>query len=403
MRVTVLPSKAKGTVSAPPSKSMAHRLLIAGALSAGSCIENVAFSQDVLATLDCLEALGAMVTREANRVCIGGLNPYTIPAGTVLPCRESGSTLRFLIPLCLLSGTPVTFTGAGRLLERPLTVYEDLCKDRGFLFQKTDDSLTVCGTLTAGDYRIPGDISSQFITGLLLALSLVKGESRLHITGTFESASYVELTLNALSRFGVTVRREENTYFITGIQSYHPIKLAVEGDCSNAAFLEGFNLLGGDVKVNNLSPKTAQGDWVYRDMYKKLRCGCRCFDLSDCPDLGPVMFALAAACGGATFTGTVRLRLKESDRIEAMTTELKKFGVTSLVDADTVEILPCDLSTPQEILGGHNDHRVVMALSLLCSITGGTIEGAEAVTKSYPDYFDVIQSLGIEMKYYDIV
>ena len=401
MRVTIYPSTAKGCAVAPPSKSMAHRLLIAGAFSERSCIENVAYSQDILATLDCLEALGAAVKREENRIHIGGLDPYAIPSGTVLPCRESGSTLRFLIPLCLLSGRPVTFTGAKRLFERPLTVYEDLCKQQGFLFEKSEDSLTVCGTLTAGDYAMPGDVSSQFITGMLFALSLLKGESRLQITGAFESASYIELTVQALSAFSVTVFKENNTYSVTGNQRYLAREIAVEGDYSNAAYLEGLNLLGGDVKVNGLSPETAQGDKVYRDFFENLKQGHRHFDLSDCPDLGPVVFALAAAYGGAVFTGIARLRMKESDRVNAMVTELSKFGVTAVVDENRVEILSGDLAAPQEMLCGHNDHRVVMALSLLCSITGGTIDGAEAVTKSYPNYFQVIQALGIEMNCYD--
>lgn len=402
MKVTILPSKAKGTVKAPPSKSMAHRMLIAGALSKESVIENVAFSEDIQATLDCLKALGATVVYEESRVRLGGLDPYQVPDSVQLCCRESGSTLRFLIPLCLLCGKPITFVGAKRLLERPLSVYEQLCQEHGLLFRKTEESLIVCGQLTAGNYTVPGDVSSQFITGLLFALSLVKGESRLEIAGRFESESYVNLTVSALQAYGVAVQRDENTYMIRGKQTYHSSTATVEGDFSNAAFLEGFNLLDGDVKVTGLTDESAQGDRVYRGFYRELNAGIPRFDLTDCPDLGPVMFALAALCGGAMFTGIARLRIKESDRVAAMTEELAKFGVKSLVSIDSVTIRPGVLTPPKEVLSGHNDHRIVMALCLLCSVTGGTIEGAEAVAKSYPDYFDAIHSLGIEMKYDDV-
>lgn len=401
MKVTIYPSQARGTVTAPPSKSMAHRLLIAGALSSGSCVKNVAYSQDVLATLDCLGTLGATVRRKGDTIYTGGLNLDNVAEDLRLNCRESGSTLRFLIPLCLLCGKPITLEGSKRLMERPLTIYKELCETNGFRFEQTEDSVTVCGRLKAAKYGIDGNVSSQFVTGLLFALSLIDGDSSLDVFGVFASRAYVDMTISAMKQFGVTVDCGENAFLMHGAQTYAPSTVTVEGDYSNAAFLEAFNLLGGDVKVSGLSSESAQGDRVYRDFYQKLGTETCRFDLTDCPDLGPVMFALAAACGGAKFTGVSRLRMKESDRIDAMTIELRKFGVTSRMDAETVEILPCVLTTPREELCAHNDHRIVMALSLLCSITGGTIVGAEAVAKSYPDYFKVIQSLGIEMSFYD--
>ena len=402
MRVTILPSRAVGHVSAPPSKSIAHRALICGALTKGCTLENCGDSQDIKATLRCLQALGATIEKSENTINIFGLNPHNIPEETVLDCGESGSTLRFLLPLCLLSGKKVILQGQGRLMERPMGVYQQLCQDKGFLYIQAHNSLTVCGRLQSGTYSIPGNVSSQFITGLLLALSQVPGESRVEVTGNFESASYVAITLAVLSAFGVTVKREQNVYSICGRQSFVCDRYCVEGDYSNAAFLDAFNLLKGDVKVSALSPKTPQGDWVYKQMFTDLASGKREFDLSDCPDLGPVMFALSAALGGAQFTGTARLRMKESDRCSAMAQELAKFGILTEIDENSVSILPGAITPPTDILFGHNDHRIVMALSLLCSLTGGTIEGAEAVAKSYPNYFEVIQSFGIELKTDDI-
>lgn len=402
MRVTIRPSKAVGSVWAPPSKSVSHRALICGALTDGCTVENVGTSKDVEATLGCLQNMGASVSREGNTVRVGGLDPHRIPEGALLDCGESGSTLRFLLPLCLLSGHKVTLRGHGRLMERPMEVYRDLCRANGFLFEQTGDTLTVCGCLKRGVYTVPGDVSSQFITGLLFALSRVEGESRVEVVGKFESASYVDITLWVLSAFGVTVQRENNAFILNGNQPLSRDTYVVEGDCSNAAFLDAFNLLGGDVKVLGLSPETPQGDRIYQQMYADLASGTKSFDLSDCPDLGPVMFALAAAYGGAEFIGTARLRIKESDRSAAMAQELQKFGIATEIGEDFVRILPGELTAPADVLCGHNDHRIVMALSLLCTVTGGTIEGAQAVTKSYPNFFEEIQSLGIEVLTDDI-
>lgn len=402
MQVTIYPSKAAGSVKAPPSKSVAHRALICGALTHGCVIENCGGSQDIEATLRCLSALGANAETVGDTVKIGGLNPYSLQDKPLLDCGESGSTLRFLLPLCLLSGQEVKLKGHGRLMERPMNVYEDLCREQGFRFERNGDTITVCGRLSRGRYTVPGNLSSQFITGLLFALALVPGESRVEVVGNFESSSYVDITLEVLSAFGVIVNREKNVYIVNGDQRFRNPCYTVEGDCSNGAFLDGFNLLGGSVKVNGLSPETTQGDWVYKQMYADLLAGKREFDLSDCPDLGPVMFALSAALGGAKFTGTARLRIKESDRCAAMAQELLKFGIEVQIADNEVIVLPGTLAVPSEPLSGHNDHRIVMALSLLCSLTGGTIIGAEAVEKSFPTFFEVIKSLGIEMISNDI-
>lgn len=397
MDIKITPSKAVGEITAPPSKSLAHRALIFGALSEKSVIKNVAFSKDIEATLNCLKSLGASVLVNENTVTVGGLDFKNIPENAKLPCFESGSTLRFFLPFCMAAGKKITLFGAKRLFERPLTVYEKVAKEQGIEFLKTEDSVTVCGNLKSGEYSVAGNISSQFITGLLIALPLLSGNSRLEVTGKFESASYIDLTLQTMEEYGIKINRNGNLFEIKGNQKLKNSELTVEGDCSNAAFLEAFNYLGGNVAVNGLNRNTLQGDRVYKDIFAGLKNGIKEFDLSDCPDLAPVCFAVAAALDGGVFTGTARLKIKESDRATAMQTELSKFGINVFVEENRVIVENGILRKPDKVLNSHNDHRIAMALSLLCTLTGGTVAGAEAVSKSYPDFFGKIQSLGIDV------
>ncbi len=384
MRIQINPSAAVGKISAPPSKSMAHRALILGAFTQKSIIHNVAFSKDIIATMECLKSLGADIEIDGDTVTIGGLDVDNIPENAELFCNESGSTLRFLLPICMASGKRITLTGAKRLFERPLTIYEEIAKEQSILFEKTENSVTVCGKLKSQEYFVRGDISSQFITGLMFAL--LSTDSKITVTGKFESKSYVDLTRKAMSDFGVKENsRPENTVY------------TVEGDCSNAAFLEAFNYLGGNVSVEGLDPDTLQGDRVYKEIFEGLKNGQKSFDLSDCPDLAPVCFTVASVFGGAEFTGTQRLKIKESDRANAMKEELAKFGIEVTVNENSVIIKNGELNKPTEILCGHNDHRIVMSLVLLCSITGGVIDGAEAVSKSYPEFFEEISRIGIDV------
>ncbi len=401
MRVIINPSKAEGTVKAPPSKSLAHRALISGAFTNGSEITNIAFSKDISATLSCLESLGAEIEINKDNVKIGSFDLMNVKDNAELFCNESGSTLRFMIPICLLTGKRITLKGAKRLFERPLGIYEDICKSQNILFEKKEDSLTVCGKISSGNYRIPGDISSQFITGLLFALPLAEGFSILEITGKFESASYIDLTLDVLSKFGIRITRMNNRFIIPGNQKYQSRNYKVEGDCSNAAFLEAFNYLDGNAVVEDISQNTLQGDRVYKDIFEDIQNGKREFDLSDCPDLGPVLFAFAAAKGGAKFNGTARLKIKESDRAEAMKEELAKFGINVIVEENSVTVENGILNKPAEILNGHNDHRIVMSLAVLSTMVGGEIQGAEAVTKSFPDFFDVLKTLKLGIEIYE--
>ncbi len=393
-------SRAFGTVSAPPSKSIAHRALICGALSGESRLKNIANSVDITATLQCLKQMGADIDTDGDTVKIGGLSPEKIPE-CELNCCESGSTLRFLIPLCLLSDKKITLMGSKRLLERPLTVYSELCREKGLLFEQSCDGVTVRGPLKSGVYRLSGRISSQFISGLLFALPLCDGDSIIEITDSLESASYIELTLKSLKDFGIDIKKDNNSFIIKGSQRYHSSDHAVEGDWSNAAFLDAFNHIGGDVSVTGLDGDSLQGDRVYRELFRQLHNPEKPIDLTDCPDLAPILFALAAALGGAEFTGTHRLKIKESDRAETMAQELSKFGIKVTVEENTVTVHRGTLKRPDTPLYGHNDHRIVMSLAVLCSITGGTIEGSQAVSKSFPDFFEKIKSLFIGITQYE--
>ncbi len=395
MQVEIKPGIARGTVLAPPSKSMAHRYLIAAALAKGSStVRGIDFSQDILATMDCLRSLGVAVEVKGDSVLVeGGLHAPKAP----LQCRESGSTLRFFLPLCLLTGTPAVLRGSARLLERPLHVYKDLCAEKGFSFTQKEGEICVSGALAPGDYAVDGSVSSQFVTGLLFALVTLEGKSTLRLTGKVESRSYIDLTLSALKAFGFEAgwSAEDALYVIGG--SGVPQDLAVEGDYSNAAFFEALNMQGGAVALTGLAPDSLQGDRVYQRYFEELKKGTPTLSLADCPDLGPILFAVAAMEQGAVFTETARLKIKESDRGTAMAEELLKCGVKMEVGEDCIVVPGGQLRAPRQPFDGHNDHRIVMALSVVSARVGGIIRGAEAVAKSLPDFFEKLSALGIEV------
>ena len=397
MIAVIHPGTARGTAAAPPSKSMAHRLLICAALAQGeSVVRCVEPSEDILATADCLRALGASVAWKDHGVTVRGCDPRRADAAA-LYCRESGSTLRFMLPLCLLSGKPMLLNGSRKLLSRPLTVYEDLCRSRGMILSRQDDSsILVQGVLSPGEYTIPGNISSQFVTGLLFALPLLPAPSRIRLLPPVESRSYLSLTLQALRNAGVRAEMADGlTLDIPGGAVYQPQDTAVEGDWSNAAFFEALNCAGGSVTVTGLRADSLQGDRICLEFFTRLNSGPAELDLADCPDLAPVLFSVAALCHGAVFTGTRRLRFKESDRGSAMAREMAKFGIILRMEENRISVPAGVPHPPAEPLDSHNDHRIAMSLSILCTRTGGEIRGAEAVRKSFPDYWDRLRSLGI--------
>ncbi len=400
MKIEITKGTASGIISAPPSKSMAHRLLISAAMCEGvSTVRGISSCEDVLATLDCLSALGVRCERVGDDVTVYGKDPKKMRPSEPLKCRESGSTLRFMIPIAMRSEQTAIFYGAEGLMSRPMSVYENMCRERGLTYISDGGSIVVKGPLTGGEFTLPGNVSSQFISGLLFALPTADEDSTIRILPPIESRSYIDLTIDALRMFGVCAQwQDEHTVFIKGKQKYNPTDVTVEGDYSGAAFPEALNLFGGEVTVMGLRPDTIQGDSVYKKYYDMLVRGTPTIHIGDCPDLGPVLFAVAAAKNGGVFTGTRRLKIKESDRAAAMAEELKKFGTSVSVYEDTVVIYPAEFHAPTEPLYGHNDHRIVMALAILLTLTGGEIEGAEVVSKSYPGFFENLRALGIEVK-----
>lgn len=399
MKVKILPSKTSGEVSAPPSKSFAHRYLIGSVLSRGKCvIKNIADSDDISATLSCIEQLGGSVTKDGNTVTVIPTNEKQIE-NAVFDCKESGSTLRFFIPVVLATGAKnCTFLGSERLLARGIKEYEKLFENSDVTIKSDEKSIEVNGTLSAGNYEISGEVSSQYTTGMLFALSRLTGKSTLKITGNAESRAYVDMTIKVLKDFGADITEPEKNFFeINGKERLSPGEFTVEGDWSNAAFLIALSRLLGTISVSGLNENSVQGDRFSSVAFDALDGENAEIDLKDCPDLAPILFAYAAYKNGGKFINTRRLRVKESDRANVMAEELKKFGANVKVYENSVEIKKTQLKPPIVPLCGHNDHRIVMALSVLAAVFGAEIDGAEAVNKSYPDFFRVIKKTGVNV------
>lgn len=399
MKVKILPSKTSGEVSAPPSKSFAHRYLIGSVLSCGKCvIKNIADSDDISATLSCIEQLGGSVTKDGNIVTVIPTNEKQIE-NAVFDCKESGSTLRFFIPVVLATGAKnCTFSGSERLLARGIKEYEKLFENSDVKIKSDKKSIEVNGTLSAGNYEISGEVSSQYTTGMLFALSVLDGKSTLKITGNAESRAYVDMTIKVLKDFGADIAEPEKNFFeINGKGRLSPGEFTVEGDWSNAAFLIALSRLVGTISVSGLNENSVQGDRFCTAAFDALDGENAEIDLKDCPDLAPILFSYAAYKNGGKFINTRRLRVKESDRANVMAEELKKFGANVKVYENSVEIEKTQLKPPIVPLCGHNDHRIVMALSVLAAVFGAEIDGAEAVNKSYPDFFRVIKKAGVNV------
>lgn len=418
------PGRLAGTAAVPPSKSAAHRAVVCAALAAGtSHIGNVEFSQDILATLGAAQQLGAKVERGEHELTITGRGNADGFATITRPvfCNESGSTLRFILPLFSLTAQKVRFTGAGRLMQRPQEIYAQLFERQGLRFEQNEQGITIFGRLCPGTFTLPGNVSSQFISGLLFALPLLAGNSTLHLIPPVESRSYIDMTRSVQAAFGVQSHwLDENTLAIPGGQHYHPCDYTVEGDYSQAAFPAVLGAACGGVTITGLAPETLQGDAAILDILR--RCGAVFtrtaegisfekaplhgvdIDLADCPDLGPVLMVLGLLCEGTTvIRNAERLRLKESDRIAAMEAELRACGGVLESEGGTITVHGCAnrLHAPAGVLHGHNDHRVVMSLAVLALSTGIplTVDDAEAITKSWPNFFEAIKPLGAEVEY----
>ena len=412
MNKTITPGTLYGTLRVPSSKSMTHRELIAAALAKGeSVLTGVTPSQDIEATVRILSLMGATFRSEEADDGLtfhisGGL---TKQAGLlVADAGESGSTLRFSIPLGLISGNEVRYEGHGKLPARPLTPYYGIFEEKHISYDNDKGlPLTVKGQLSSGDYALPGDVSSQFFTGLLFALPLAEGDSVLKSTTTLESKSYVDMTLDTLARHGITVHEKTpELYEIPGGQSYRNGVFSVEGDYSQAAFWLVGGLVGGEMRLTGLSPTSKQGDKVILSILKEMgghiseangvitarksETHGTIIDAEDCPDLVPVLAALASVSRGRTeIIHAARVRLKECDRLHAMAVELTKLGARIEEKPDGLVIDGVE-SLSGAAVSSWNDHRIAMALAVISpQCTGAlTIEGAESVRKSYPAFWE---------------
>ncbi len=408
--IKIIPNKLKGEIKIVSSKSLSHRYLIGAALSNGvSQIDNVLDSKDLTATKEALNSLGIKI--KDNLVYGGTLKVIN----NIIDANESGSTLRFLIPISMLLDKPVTFVGKGLLPKRPLNVYKDIFKDKYLYKQETKDELplTVKGPLKPGEFIIPGNVSSQFVTGLLFSLPLLKEDSKIIIKGNLESRSYVNLTLETLKDFKVDIIEKENEFIIPGNQKYITHNTSVPGDYSAAAFFIGAGLIGDKLILKGLKEKSLQGDAKMIEIVKKMG-GNLYFkdnnlivnpseltgitvDMEDYPDLGPILMALGAVSKGKmTLTNAKRLRIKESDRISAMTHNLNKLGVKTKELIDEVTVYGKDNLSGDVLLNTFNDHRIAMALAILSIKCENPIylDDETVVSKSYPNFFEEFIRLG---------
>lgn len=413
MLARIQPSRLQGSVTVPPSKSMAHRALLCAGLAAGETrIQGILPSQDMEATCRALTALGASIARQGSLARVQGVaGRPKAPQGPV-DCGESGSTLRFLIPAFALASAPARLTGRGRLPQRPLGPYGAIFHGQGLPFAQDETGVSFQGPLAPGDYGLPGDVSSQFISGLLFALPLLPGDSHIRIQPPFESRGYVNMTLQVMDDFGVqaafldglTLRVPGNQLFTAPAAPF-----LVEGDDSQAAFFLTLDAILGDVSVAGLSPRSIQGDRVMGEILA--RCGHVpgqpprplapfVADLGDCPDLGPILMTLGLFCRGESrLLNAGRLRLKESDRGTAMAQELSKLGGQASLAGDEIRIRQSRLR-PGPALSSHGDHRIAMALAVaaLGARIPADIQGAEAVEKSYPDFWKDLAAIGARVE-----
>lgn len=377
MDITIQPGKLSGSVTVPPSKSIAHRMLICAAFSdnptAIICPET---SKDIEATAECLQTLGAKIQRTDNGYYV--IPATDIPAGVYLNCRESGSTLRFLLPVIGALGVQATIKMEGRLPRRPLApLWEEMQRMGCKLSRPAEDTILCEGRLLPGAYSIAGDISSQFISGLMMALPLIHGESRLEITGNTASLPYVEMTKHVQQLFSQT----------------HSQTYAVEGDWSSAAFWLAANALGCNITVAGLTPSSPQGDSAIAYLLPQLK-GNVTICAKDIPDLIPVLSVVAAANKGAVFTDIARLRLKESDRVTAIVDLLSSLGGKAEATENTLTVYGTGL------IGGtvrsHGDHRIAMSAAIAATVCKETVTilGAECVKKSYPRFWEEYTNLG---------
>lgn len=399
MDIQIAPSRLVGTIQVPPSKSISHRALICAALAEGeSRIENMLQCEDTEATIEALTALGACVKKENGTVTVRGIG--TPAPKAEIDCRESGSTLRFLLPIAAALGTNASFDGRAKLPERPITPYFTEFERHGVRFTQNKMPYRIEGKLTGGEYELDGNISSQFITGLLLALPLSAAESTIRVKPPIESKPYIDLTIDVMRRFGITVLENGNDYTIPGGQRYRAADYRVEADLSQAAFFAVANAIGANLKIEGLNPDTKQGDRAILEITHCFSENGEAFqiDASQTPDLVPILTVLACfAKGESRITGCGRLRIKECDRLEVISCELNRLGAKITAKSDELIIEGVE-TLHGGVCDSHTDHRIPMALAIAATSQYCTapvvLRGAECVSKSYPNFFADLKGLG---------
>ena len=419
MKVKIYPSKCSGEVTLPPSKSMAHRAIICASLAKGkSIIKNIAYSDDIIATIEGMKKLGANIIKNQDTLYIEGIENFTNIKDSIIDCNESGSTLRFFIPIFSLTDKKVEFVGKNRLLQRPQKIYEDIFKNQNLHYFQDENKIEIQGSLKSGEYTINGNISSQFISGLLFTLPLLNGNSTIKIIPPFESKSYIDLTIEVLKIFGVEVEfLDELTLSIKGNQKFEPADYTVEGDFSQLGFFAVLGAINNTLICKGLNTKSQQGDKEIIEILKNCNIGIEELDngykiykgmplnsninLENCPDLGPILTVLAAyGKGDFKIYNAQRLRYKESDRIAAMEEELKKLGVDISSDKNSIYIKGNSNYLSCNEVFGHKDHRIVMSLAIFATLLDKplVIDGAEAISKSYPNFFEDLEKINIKLE-----
>ncbi|MDD3122182.1 MAG: 3-phosphoshikimate 1-carboxyvinyltransferase [Candidatus Izemoplasmatales bacterium] len=412
MNVLIQPKQLTGTVVVPPSKSQSHRAIIAASLSKGkSVISNITYSEDIVATIGAMEKLGVKFIKNTHQLIVSGVGRVSISDDNFVDCNESGSTLRFVIPIFSISKEKIVFTGKRSLFKRPMSVYEDLFKNLGLGFQQNEDSIIISGSLTAGLYEIPGNISSQFISGLMFALPLVKGDSKIKIIGTLESKQYIDMTIDTLHQFQIQVIEKDNEYIIKGSQTYHPSNVTIEGDYSQLAFFGVLGTISGEVSCKNIPFNSKQPDRKIIDyiltmggnisqndnilIFKQSNTKGTIIDVSQSPDIAPILAILAGLSEGQTsIINAGRLKMKESNRLVSTYETLIQLGVPVEMGDDYLII-----QGVKEFSGGtfdsYNDHRIVMSVAIASSRATHPIiiKNAEAINKSYPNFFEDLEKL----------
>lgn len=415
MNVKIIPSPLSGEIPSIPSKSDAHRLFICAALADKKTVIRLKSSSvDIDSTLDCLASMGVRIERKGEEVSV---IPAPFLSECVLNANESGSTLRFLVPVAAAVIDKVSFEGKGRLPDRPIKDLTDALKDNGVVFSSEKLPFTKTGKLKSGKFILPGNVSSQFVTGLMFALPLLDGDSEIILTTPLESSAYVDITLEALKKFNIKIDKTRDGYFVRGNQKYlSPENLTVDGDWSNSAFFLVAGAIKNDITVKGLHTDSPQGDKKITDILKtfgaevtsqgniKVKSSAlssTSVNVSEIPDMLPALSVLAAFSKGTSkFTGAERLKIKESDRLHSVTALINSLGGVAREFEDGIEVDGVGLRGGE--VEGFNDHRIVMAAAIAGSLSENEviIKGAEAVNKSYPSFFEDFEKLG--GKYYVI-